>query len=93
MLVALAFAPLLGAPPPVEQPTRAPVLVVRSGSDLELAEATVQRALEGHFADLGYDVHVDFAPGARPWPPAAVHVELALEGSGEMTVTMQREAD
>ena len=93
VLVAIAFAPLLLASPPLEEPARAHVMVVRSGSDLELAEETVQRALEGHFADLGYDVHVDFAPAGRPWPPAAVQVELTLDTAGGMNVAMRREAD
>lgn len=93
MLVALALAPLLVQPPAVEDPATAPILVVRTMADLGLAEATVQRALEGHFADLGYDVHVDFAPGERPWPPAAVRVELFPTDDGGLRVEMQREPD
>ena len=94
MLLALAFAPLVAPAPPVTTPAEAPpVLVVRSAADLGLAEATVQRALQGHFADLGYDVHVDFAPGARPWPPATVRVELLRDEDGGVEVVMQREVD
>ena len=93
MLVALALGPLLVQPPAVEEPAPAQVLVVRTTADLDLAEATVQRALEGHFADLGYDVHVDFAPGERPWPPAAVRVELFPTDDGGLRVEMQRELD
>lgn len=77
----------------MEEPAPAPALVVRTTDELGLAEATVQRALESHFADLGYDVHVDFAPGERPWPPAAVRVELFLAGNRGLRVAMQRELD
>ncbi len=93
MLVALALAPLLVQPPAVEERAPAQVLAVRAVADLGLAEATVQRALEGHFADLGYDVHVDFAPGERPWPPAALRVTLFPGDDGGLRVEMQRELD
>ncbi|MCR9163844.1 MAG: hypothetical protein NXI35_24380 [bacterium] len=93
MLIALALAPLLVQPPAVEEAAEAPVLVVRSRADLGLAEATVQRALEGHLADVGYDVHVDFAPEQRPWPPAAVRVELHPAADGGLRVELQRALD
>ncbi|MGH1340820.1 MAG: hypothetical protein ACRBN8_04680 [Nannocystales bacterium] len=88
----IALATLFAEPavPSRASSTTSQVLEVRSASELGLAEATVQRALEGHFADLGYDVHVDFAPGERPWPPSTVQVELTRQDDGSLRVAMQR---
>lgn len=90
-LATLLVEPAVATPVAASETTQ--VLVVRSVSELGLAEATVQRALEGHFADLGYDVHVDFAPGQRPWPPSAVQVELIRQDDGSLQVAMQRGED
>lgn len=90
----LALVTLFAEPAAATQARPGPeVLVVRSASNLDLAEATVQRALEGHFADLGYDVHVDFAPADRPWPTSAVRVELLRQDDGSLQVAMQRDGD
>lgn len=91
--VAFALATQVAAPSSTPDPAAEAVLVVRCRGGLGLAEATVQRALEGHLADLGYAVHVDFAPGDRPWPKAPVRVELQLRDDGGVTVSMQRDAD
>ncbi len=90
----LALATLLTEPAVARTEADASAtVVVRSASELGFAEATVQRALEGHFADLGYEVYVDFAPDDRPWPPAAVRVELLRHPDGSVGVAVQRESD
>lgn len=93
MLVPVALALTTQVAEPSTDPVTDPVLVVRGATPLALAEATVQRALEGHLADLGYAVHVDLAPGERPWPTNAVRVTLDDAPEGGLRVTMQRVID